>query len=140
VKAVNCAQRLLSIQARHEECSAAIQKAVDLAGQGSPIPEKVETLGAGWVAEEALAISVYCALVYENDYSQGTLLAVNHGGDSDSTGCITGHILGCRLGISAVPQHWVADLELSDLIKEISTDLWIRYLPDDAWYKRYPGW
>ena len=140
IEAVQCAQRLLSSQPHHEECSAAVQKAVGLAGQGSPTPEKVETLGAGWVAEEALAISVYCALVSEDDYSSGTLLAVNHSGDSDSTGCITGQILGCRLGISAIPPRWISDVELSDLITEISQDLWLRYLPDKAWYQKYPGW
>lgn len=140
LKAVQSVQRLLSSQPHHEECSTAIQKALDLAGQGSPTPEKVQTLGAGWVAEEALAISVYCALVSEDDYSGGTLLAVNHSGDSDSTGCIAGHILGCRQGISAVPHRWVAEVELSDLITEISTDLWVRYLSGDAWYRKYPGW
>jgi len=140
IEAVQCAQSLLSSQLHHEECSTAVQKAVGLAGQGSPTPEKVETLGAGWVAEEALAISVYCALVSEDDYSRGTLLAVNHSGDSDSTGCITGHILGCKLGLSAIPHRWVSELELSDLIRQISQDLWIRYLPDDAWYQKYPGW
>jgi hypothetical protein len=30
-------------------------------------PEAVEALGGGWVADEALAIGVYCALVHEHD-------------------------------------------------------------------------
>ena len=30
---------------------------------------------------------------------KGILLAVNHSGDSDSTGAITGNILGCLMGI-----------------------------------------
>ncbi|MFN8027118.1 MAG: ADP-ribosylglycohydrolase family protein [Acidimicrobiia bacterium] len=53
----------------------------------------IEALGAGWVAEEALAIGVYCALV-ATDLRAGLLLAVNHSGDSDSTGSIAGNLLG----------------------------------------------
>jgi len=36
-----------------------------------------------------MAISVYCALTTK-DFLSGVLLAVNHDGDSDSTGAITG--------------------------------------------------
>ena len=49
------------------------------------VAETVESLGGGWVAEEALAIAIYCALV-AHDFADGVVLAVNHGGDSDSTG------------------------------------------------------
>ena len=52
---------------------------------GSANPKAVESLGQGWIAEEAFAISVYCALV-ALDFENGVLLAVNQGGDSDSTG------------------------------------------------------
>lgn len=36
--------------------------------------------------EEALGISVYCALKYYDDFEQALIAAVNHDGDSDSTG------------------------------------------------------
>ncbi|MBK8809431.1 MAG: ADP-ribosylglycohydrolase family protein [Acidobacteria bacterium] len=64
---------------------------------------RVSVLGGGWVGEEALAISIYCSLVSENDLSGALLLAVNHSGDSDSTGAITGNILGALHGIGAIP-------------------------------------
>ncbi len=50
------------------------------------------------MAEEALAIGVYCALAAENDFEKGILLSVNHGGDSDSTGAVAGSILGACSG------------------------------------------
>lgn len=53
-------------------------------------PETVERLGAGWVAEEALAIGVYAALV-SPDVMSALTLAVTHSGDSDSTGAIAGN-------------------------------------------------
>lgn len=49
---------------------------------------------SGWVAEEALVISLYCAIVCQDDFDKAIVLAVNHSGDSDSTGAITGNIQG----------------------------------------------
>ncbi len=124
----------------YEECLDAIDQALKLTDETPPTPESVESLGEGWVAEEALAISIYCALWAEDDFSAGVRTAVNHSGDSDSTGAITGNILGCMLGASAIPAKWVDDLELSELIQEMAVDLFIRFRNDDAWWARYPGY
>ena len=56
----------------------------------TPSPDAVESLGEGWAGDEALAISIYCVLVAGDDFTRGVRLAVNHSGDSDSTGSITG--------------------------------------------------
>ncbi len=66
-------------------------------------------MGEGWVAEEALAISIYCALVAK-DFEQGIIHAVNHDGDSGSTGAIVGNLLGTMHGVSAIPAKWVKSL------------------------------
>lgn len=63
----------------------------------------IAQLGVGWVGEEALAISVYCALKYQDDFKEAVIAAVNRNGDSDSTGAITGNILGAYLGLSRIP-------------------------------------
>lgn len=83
----------------------------------------IRELGEGWVAEEALAIAVFCSLRYSNDFEKGIIAAVNHDGDSDSTGAITGNILGAHLGISHIPDHLIKNLELKDVILEIADDL-----------------
>lgn len=70
------------------------RKAIDLAAAGGENEANIRTIGRGWVADEALAIAVYCSLRYSNDFSKGIIAAVNHGGDSDSTGSMTGNILG----------------------------------------------
>ncbi len=86
-------------QADSVETVRALRAAVELADSGAPqTPETLARLGLGWVAEEALAISVWCALVREHDPAQALLLAVNHSGDSDSTGAITGNIIGAAHG------------------------------------------
>jgi ADP-ribosylglycohydrolase len=126
----------------HEECAEAIQRAVALWHDPgvSPTPEAVERLGAGWVAEEALAISLYCALHASEDFARGVLLAVNHSGDSDSTGALTGNLLGLMLGIEAIPSKWLRDLELRAEIEAVSRDLYTQYEESDTWSRRYPGW
>ncbi|MBW1891199.1 MAG: ADP-ribosylglycohydrolase family protein, partial [Deltaproteobacteria bacterium] len=80
------ARRTLEDRKNHNECTRALVKAQD-AWKHKPVSfETVASIGQGWVAEEALAIGVYCALVAGSDFQKGITLAVNHGGDSDSTG------------------------------------------------------
>jgi len=134
------AVRILKAKEDSEECVEAINTALRLVRDQNPTPNTVENIGEGWIAEEALAISIYCALCYENDFTQGVLLAVNHGGDSDSTGAITGNILGALLGKNAIPNEWLDELELRNVIEEISSDLNIKFKDEDSWRDKYPGW
>ena len=79
--------------------------------------------GGGWVAEETLAISVYCVLKYENDFKKAVVASVNHSGDSDSTGAVTGNIMGAILGYDKIPKMYIEDLEMKDLIEEMALKL-----------------
>ena len=108
-------------ESEYDETARAIHAALILADEGDPTPEKVEQLGQGWVAEEALAIGLYCALVAE-DFKQGVLLAVNHSGDSDSTGMLAGNLLGLVHGTDGIPAHWRSQVEFADLIEEMVDD------------------
>ncbi len=106
-----------------EECAAAVGRALALARAGPATPEAVESLGEGWVAEEALAISLYCAIAAP-DLESGLHLAVNHGGDSDSTGAITGNLLGALYGEHAIPRRWLDVLELREEIEHMASELY----------------
>ena len=123
-----------------QETTDAIRKALDLCNdpEVTPSPDVIETLGGGWVGEEALAISLYCALVAGNDLARGVRLAVNHSGDSDSTGAITGNIMGALLGEQAIPAEWLDRLELHDVIRQVGEDLFDAFQGTAAWLKRYP--
>ena len=85
--------------------------------------ENVEALGGGWVGEEALAISLYCSLRHFDNFENAVIAAVNHGGDSDSTGAITGNILGAAVGYDVIPEHFKTDLELHNIILHMADDL-----------------
>lgn len=139
--ALDKAEKLLATYPHHEQTLEAMQAARKLASDPSvlPSPEAVARLGEGWVGEEALAIGVYCALVAKDDFAYGVRLAANHGGDSDSTGAITGNILGALLGIEAIPSDWVERMELRDVIETLSNDLLIGYENSEAWRDKYPG-
>ena len=105
----------------------------------------IAELGEGWVAEEALAIGVFCALKHPWDFRAGVLEAVNITGDSDSTGAITGNILGVINGESAIPPEWLENLRERQIVARVADDLWKQFEsgPDgyvtDEWWAKYPG-
>ena len=105
------------------ELLALLERAVALSQSDNKDLDAIHALGEGWVGDEALAIAVYCALKYPTDIEKALIAAVNHRGDSDSTGAITGNILGAALGMGAIPQKFLAHLELKDLILELADDL-----------------
>ena len=108
------------------------------------MPEKAESLGQGWVAEECLGTGLYCALV-AGSFEEGVVLAVNHGGDSDSTGAVAGNVLGTLHGRAAIPARWLDQLELRAAIEDLAEDMASHFL-DDGFettqrdWERYPGW
>ena len=105
------------------ELTQIIRLAVALSANGESDLANIRRLGAGWVAEETLAIAVYCALRHRGDFSAGIIAAVNHGGDRDSTGSVTGNIHGALLGYSAIGEKWKKDLELREVILELADDV-----------------
>ena len=149
-EAVDGALDLLTRREGHQEVSAALHKAIGKP-RGRPTTQDIEELGGGWVAEEALAIGVFCALAYPGpaEMRDALRLAVNHSGDSDSTGSICGNLLGARHGEMALPADWVADLEGRDTIVELADDLVTEFAQGgelrrdrtrfDRWHERYPG-
>ncbi len=122
--------------------------------EGGLWPSRIPaSLGQGWVGEEALAIAFYCALLAEAWCERGDAtvdvvedamsLAVTHVGDSDSTGSITGQLLGARFGATAIPPRWTEAVELRDVIAQLAW--WLvgsatERLPAAALRSTHPGW
>lgn len=121
-EAATSAMRVLRSYRGHEETTDLLETAIRLASSQPCSPEALRSLGEGWVAEEALAISLYCALG-ASKFDDGVFLAVNHSGDSDSTGAITGNLLGAIHGISGIPAHLLEGLELAEVIQAVADDL-----------------
>ncbi|MEH6995532.1 ADP-ribosylglycohydrolase family protein [Neobacillus drentensis] len=130
----------LKLYPNSDECSVLIEKAITLTKSDTPDIQAIESLGEGWVGEEALAISIYCALKYQDNFEKALIIAVNHNGDSDSTGAITGNILGAYLGINSIPEKWVREVELSVELTQLADDLVKTYEDSEGWHQKYPGW
>lgn len=102
----------------------ALDHARTLDASDVPPLEAVQRLGEGWIAEEALAVAVYCALCHCENAENAMLLAVNHSGDSDSTGAICGNIMGAYLGVNALPKKWLKKLEMRELMTTVAEKLY----------------
>ncbi|WP_211116680.1 ADP-ribosylglycohydrolase family protein [Glycomyces buryatensis] len=109
-KAVSHAMLHLRRTLDRSETIDALQAAYELAGNVPPGPNTCERLGQGWVAEEALAIAVYC-LLGTGDVRGALTASVSHDGDSDSTGAILGNLLGAAYGHAALPPEWASQVE-----------------------------
>ncbi|MGE0083066.1 MAG: ADP-ribosylglycohydrolase family protein [Desulfococcaceae bacterium] len=129
LRAVDNTMKILAAKPNHQECLEAVENALKAVKKEAVSFATVEKLGAGWIAEEALAIGLYCAIAAGDDFEKGMRLAVNHSGDSDSTGSIAGNILGAMYGKEIIPHKYLHDLELIDTIQEIASDLFAR-VPD----------
>jgi len=135
-----------------DEVASALSRSMEFASTRPMETKAVEELGQGWIAEEALGIALYCALSAEQtgaSVEEALVLAVNHSGDSDSTGSITGNILGALRGEAVLPRLWLQQLELREVIGQVATDIWQaphwnlgEYDPSpfqDFVWARYPG-
>lgn len=80
-------------------------------------------LGGGWVAEETLAIAIFSVLRHIDDFNACMISAVNHGGDSDSTGAVAGNIIGAILGYGLIPDKFKDSIQLKELLLSMSDQL-----------------
>jgi len=71
----------------------------------------VGCIGEGWQGHEAVASAMYCCMSCPNDFRAAVLMAANTVGDSDTIACITGALMGARLGIGAIPPEWLGKVE-----------------------------
>ena len=104
--------------------AAMIARAVRASIKDTPCPETIEWLGGSWVGDETLAISLYCAMVANGDFARCVRLTVNLSGDSDSTGAITGNILGALLGKGTIPAEWTENVEMCDVVESMALDMY----------------
>lgn len=132
----------------HEECVRALMHVLHFFGTYGRDAD-IEELGAGWVAEEALAVGVFGALAGEERlmtggttlgyFARGVRVAANHSGDSDSTAAITGNILGALYGEETAVELGVAGVELREEIIRLADDLLDAWLDAPGWRERYPA-
>ncbi|MBP3422188.1 MAG: ADP-ribosylglycohydrolase family protein [Clostridia bacterium] len=119
-----------SLFAEYSELNACLdlaERAVDLAKNQADVDdlENIRELGQGWVAEETLAIALYCAFKYPEDFEKAMIASANHSGDSDSTAAVTGNVLGTYLGLQGIPAKMVDVIELKEVILSLSKQMYM---------------
>ncbi len=132
------------------------ERAVRLAHSDTPDAVAIRELGEGWTGEKAWAIALYCSLRHIDSMRDAIIAAVNHDGDSDSTGSITGNIMGAIYGYEAIKAQnlfcpaghsFEETIELSEIILALADDLYTGCIigeydpigtPEKCqWYERY---
>jgi len=80
-------------------------------------------LGEGWVGEEAVALGLYCFLMYPDSYLKAVVRGASTNGDSDSIACIAGSISGAYLGVQAIAETWIERIEKADYLADLTERL-----------------
>ena len=90
----------------------------------------MESLGEGWVSEEATAMALAALLRHPDRFEDALACAVDHDGDRSAVGRLAGALAGARLGASALPSTRVVRLadaprliRLADALVAARTDL-----------------
>lgn len=145
--AIEEAMQHLKLQPQSQECVELIKKALILIEEDGITREKIESLGEGIFAHEALAMALYIAgstirhtKGTREDIKAAFCKAVNHSGGSDIVGAITGQILGAYYGIEKIENLFEVPVELEKEIRDLARDLYILYEDTPEWMKKYPAW
>lgn len=100
-----------------------IHQALSLGQDFIPEDSAIRELGEGWVGDEAIAIAVFSVMRHIDSFEDCIVCAVNHDGDSDSTGAIAGNIIGAIFGYSVIPSYYLENLEIESILVSAADDL-----------------
>lgn len=100
-----------------------IRRALELGKSDIAEDAAIQELGEGWVGDEAIAIAIFSVMRHIDSFEDCIVCAVNHDGDSDSTGAIAGNIIGAILGYSAIPSCYLEHLEIEPILVSAADDL-----------------
>jgi hypothetical protein len=121
-----------------------------LALSDTPDADAIIQIGEGWVAEETWAIALFATIRHIDSVEEALIASVNHDGDSDSTGAVTGNIMGAIYGYEHIkernifcPEGCTLEdvLELSEVTLAMADDLYAGCVcsghnPIDAYEKK----
>lgn len=102
-QALDTTKQLVAGQADSQSTLAAVDRALaaDTQKDSFEVIDNQVGGGGGWLGHDALAIAVFAVSRAGTDPLESVRVAVNHGGDSDSTGSIAGAIAGTIHGPEA---------------------------------------
>ena len=69
-----------------------------------------------------LEASIWCLMTADN-FTDAVLKAINLGGDTDTTGAVTGGLVGLYYGYDSIPQEWIKQLARQEDIEDLALRL-----------------
>lgn len=84
--------------------------------------EPPEIMGTGYVVKSLEA--ALWAFNRSDSFESGCLMAVNLGDDADTTGAVYGQIAGAYYGEAGLPENWLAQIALKDLIRSFADQIY----------------
>jgi ADP-ribosylglycohydrolase len=94
-----------------DECTDALDRLVTALSRPDDGSDPCAATGAGWIAEEALATGLLCAVRHADDPVTALARAATTSGDSDSIACLAGAFIGAGQGMAAWPVQWLDRIE-----------------------------
>lgn len=77
-----------------------------------------DAIQSGGYVIQTLEASIWCLLTSDT-YEDAVLKAVNLGGDTDTTGAVTGGLAGLFYGYAAIPKSWIMPILKKEAIDEL---------------------
>ena len=105
------------------QITALVEQAINLAEERLRQPEDVMERFKCDTGTEVLAGAIYAALLCEDDFDNAMVVAVNHSGRSAAVACLTGAILGARLGEQELPEFYMDGLYIADALRDLADDM-----------------
>ena len=102
-----------------DECLAVLDRLDTALAAPDREADPCDATGQGWVAEEALATALLCALLFPDEPVAALGRAATTAGDSDSIACLAGALLGAAHGMAAWPDGWAERIEYADQLRTL---------------------
>ncbi len=106
-----------------DECRMVLDRLDDALRHWNLADDPCGLTGDGWIAEEALATALLCAVRFADDPVGALARAAMTSGDSDSIACLAGAFIGASRGMSAWPTDWARRIEYRDQLATLGR-LW----------------
>ena len=81
-----------------------------------------EIVGSGYVIKTIEA--ALWAFHRSQSFEEGLLDVVNLGDDADTTGAVFGQLAGCYYGLAGIPDKWIRQIAMSELLTDIADQLY----------------
>ncbi|SCG37977.1 ADP-ribosylglycohydrolase family protein [Micromonospora inositola] len=104
-----------------DECLHALARLDAALGRADDGGDPCRHTGEGWIAEEALATALLCAVWHADDPVGALARGATTAGDSDSIAALAGAFVGAAHGMPAWPADWAARVEYADQLTTLAT-------------------